>query len=107
MGLTREPATRAAALRFTEIPDVVRGWARQCAPDDPVAMLLPQMQEQGGPPAATIHGRPARLPVLPVVLVTGAASHALDLDDVNRTEAVRQRLGIVPEPIELPLAAVA
>src|SRR5215475_6491907 len=41
------------------------------------------MQEQGGAPIATVIGHGVRLPVLLAALVNGAASHALDFDDVN------------------------
>jgi len=41
------------------------------------------MLEHGGTPSATIIGHVERLPVLSAALVNGAASHALDFDDVN------------------------
>ena len=40
-------------------------------------------RKQGGAPMATVIGHGARLPVLSAALVNGAASHALDFDDVN------------------------
>jgi 2-methylcitrate dehydratase PrpD len=46
-------------------------------------ILRAEMREQGGAPAATVIGHAERLPVLSAALVNGAASHALDFDDVN------------------------
>ena len=51
-----------------------RSWPTSC---------WPRWQEQGGAPVATVIGHAARLPVLSAALVNGAASHALDFDDVN------------------------
>nr|WP_294529358.1 MmgE/PrpD family protein [uncultured Rhodopila sp.] len=112
MGLTRALASKAAALRFEDIPDAVRSWARQCvldytgcavagASDDLVAMLLAEMQEQGGAPIATVLGRPERLPVLSAALVNGAASHALDFDDVNLAMPGHPSVAILPALLAL------
>ena len=68
--------------------------ARQCvldyvactlagAKDALTGILLAEAQEQGGGPIATVIGHASRLPVLSAALVNGAASHALDFDDVN------------------------
>ena len=72
----------------------MRTFARQCvldyvactlagAKEELTDILLAEAQEQGGAPIATVIGHPARLPVLSAALVNGAASHALDFDDVN------------------------
>ena len=72
----------------------MRTLARQCvldyvactlagAKEELTDILLAEMQEQGGAPIATVIGHSARLPVLSAALVNGAASHALDFDDVN------------------------
>ncbi len=93
-GLTQTLAERARTLTIADLPDDVRKLARQCVLDylactlagsreDLTAILLAEMQEAGGAPISTVIGHSARLPVLSAALVNGAASHALDFDDVN------------------------
>ena len=93
-GLTRALAEQARTLSYTDLPDDVRMLARQCvldyvactlagAKDELTDILLAEAQEQGGGPIATVIGHSTRLPVLSAALVNGAASHALDFDDVN------------------------
>jgi 2-methylcitrate dehydratase PrpD len=93
-GLTRALAEQARTLTYADLPEDVRKLARQClmdyvactlagSKDELAAILLAEMQEQGGAPIATVIGHDARLPVLSAAVVNGAASHALDYDDVN------------------------
>ena len=93
-GLTRTLAERARTLTLADIPEDVRAWARQCvldyvactlagASDELVGILLAEMQEQGGKEAATVMGHAGKLPAAAAAIVNGAASHALDFDDVN------------------------
>jgi 2-methylcitrate dehydratase PrpD len=93
-GLTRALAEQARTLTYADLPNDVRKLARQClldyvactlagSKDELAGILLAEMQEQGGAPTATVIGHGARLPVLSAALVNGAASHALDYDDVN------------------------
>ena len=93
-GLTRALAEQARTLTYADLPIDVRKLARQClldyvactlagSKDELAGILLAEMQEQGGAPTATVIGHGARLPVLSAALVNGAASHALDYDDVN------------------------
>jgi 2-methylcitrate dehydratase PrpD len=93
-GLTRALAEQARTLSYADLPDDVRALARQCvldyvactlagAKEELADILLAEMAEQGGVPIATVIGRAERLPVLSAALVNGAASHALDFDDVN------------------------
>ena len=93
-GLTRALAEQAKTLTYADLPDDVRKLARQCvidyvactlagAQDDLASILLAEMAEQGGEPIATVIGHGERLPVLSAAVVNGAASHALDYDDVN------------------------
>jgi 2-methylcitrate dehydratase PrpD len=93
-GLTQALAEQARSLTFGDLPDDVRALARQCVLDyvactlagskeDLTGILLAEMEEAGGAPLATVVGHGARLPVLWAALVNGAASHALDFDDVN------------------------
>ena len=93
-GLTRALAEQARTLSYADLPDDVRTLARQCmldyvactlagAKEELTDILLAEAQEQGGTPIATVIGHPARLSILSAALVNGAASHALDFDDVN------------------------
>ena len=93
-GLTRALAEQARTLTYANLPEDVRKLARQClldyvactlagSKDELAGILLAEVEEQGGTPTATVIGHGARLPVLSAALVNGAASHALDYDDVN------------------------
>jgi 2-methylcitrate dehydratase PrpD len=93
-GLTRALSEQARTLTFADLPADVRTLARQCvldyiactlagAKDELADILLAEATEQGGKPVATVIGHTDRLPVLSAALVNGAASHALDYDDVN------------------------
>jgi 2-methylcitrate dehydratase PrpD len=93
-GLTSALAEQARTLTYADLPDDVRALARQCVLDyvactlagskeELTDILLAEAQEQGGAPVATVIGHNARLPVISAALVNGAASHALDFDDVN------------------------
>ena len=106
-GLTRALAARAGALRYDELPAPVRHTARQCVLDylgvaiagaqDPlVRILLDEMTEAGGSPQSSIIGHDARLPALSAALVNGAASHALDYDDVNMAMPGHPSVAILP-----------
>ncbi|MDR3530802.1 MAG: MmgE/PrpD family protein [Rhodopila sp.] len=106
-GLTRALAEQARGLRFEDIPETTRAWARQCvldtigctiagASDELVAILLAEMQEQGGTEVATVMGHAGRLPVASAAIVNGAASHALDFDDVNLAMPGHPSVAILP-----------
>jgi 2-methylcitrate dehydratase PrpD len=105
--LTRTLAERAIALRYDELPSPVRELARQCildylgvalagAEDPLVRILLDEMAEAGGSPQASVIGHEARLPALSAALVNGAASHALDYDDVNMAMPGHPSVAILP-----------
>ncbi|HJQ59597.1 MAG TPA: MmgE/PrpD family protein [Vineibacter sp.] len=87
-------AQQALAYRFESLPDDVVELAKQClldwfavtlaAWDDPLVwILVADADEEGGRPLATLVGRGARVARLQAALINGAASHALDFDDVN------------------------
>jgi len=105
--LTRTLAEQARTLTYDSLPEDVRAWARQClldylactiagAGDDLTTILLEEMQEQGGGAAATVVARGAKLPALSAALVNGAASHALDFDDVNLAMPGHPSVAILP-----------
>ncbi len=87
-------ARQALAYDFDTLPADVVELAKQClldwfavtlaAWDDPlVRILVADAEEEGGKPQATLVGRGTRLARLQAALINGAASHALDYDDVN------------------------
>lgn len=111
-GLTRALAEQARRLRWKDIPESIRLWARQCvldtigcgiagASDELVAILLAEMQDQGGKPAAAVFGYPARLPAASAAIVNGAAAHALDFDDVNLAMPGHPSVAILPALLAL------
>ena len=92
--MTLRLAERAARLRWDELPDDIRLLARQCVLDwaavtvagarEPLTRLLvDEVREEESRPRATIIGHGFDASPLQAALVNGAASHALDYDDVN------------------------
>ena len=111
-GLTRALAEQARTLTYADIPDDIRAWARQCildytacaiagASDELVSILLAEMQEQGGKESASIAGHKVKLPVASAAIVNGAASHALDFDDVNLSMTGHPSVAILPSLLAL------
>ena len=110
--LTRTLASKSAALEFDAIPAEAHELARQCvldyygvglagAGDELVRLLLDELAEAGGAPQASVIGHPARLPALSAALVNGAASHALDYDDVNMAMPGHPSVAILPAVLAL------
>lgn len=92
--VTRALVERALAIDYARAPEWVRKLTRQCMLDwfavtlagarDPlVDLLLDDARAEGGHANASIVGRGVRLTRSQAALVNGAASHALDYDDVN------------------------
>ena len=111
-GLTRTLAERARTLTLADIPDDIRTWARQCvldyvactlagASDELTGILLAEMQEQGGKETATVIGHAGKLPAASAAIVNGAASHALDFDDVNLAMPGHPTVAILPALLAL------
>lgn len=105
-GLTASLATQSASLRYADLSSDARALARQCvldylgctlagAEERLTRILLAELEEQGGG-GATVIGHPARLPALSAALVNGAASHALDFDDVNMAMPGHPSVAILP-----------
>jgi len=110
--LTRTLASRATVLTYEALPEPVRALARQCildycgvalagAADPLVRILLDEANDAGGAPQAAIIADTARLPVLAAALVNGAASHALDYDDVNLAMPGHTTVAILPALLAL------
>jgi 2-methylcitrate dehydratase PrpD len=110
--VTEAIAGRAAALRYEDLPEEIRTLARQCvldwlavtlagASEELTGILREEAREQGGKPAATLIGDPLRVPTQQAAMVNGAASHALDFDDVNMTMGGHPTVPIVPAILAL------
>src|SRR6266478_2053617 len=110
--LTMALAERASALRYDDLPAAASAIARQCVLDylvvalagaaDPlVRILLDELIEAAGAPQAGIIGHNTRLPALSAALVNGAASHALDYDDVNMAMPGHPSVAILPALLAL------
>jgi 2-methylcitrate dehydratase PrpD len=110
--LTQSLAERARLLKHSDIPDDIRQWACQCvldymacgiagASDTLTGMLVDELKEQGGRGTATLLGRPDRLPAASAAIVNGAASHALDYDDVNLAMPGHPSVAILPALLAL------
>jgi hypothetical protein len=106
-GLTAALAEQARGLRYQDIPETVREWARQAvldylgcaiagASDELVAILLAEMRENGGKQAASVMGHAGKLPAAAAAIVNGAAGHALDFDDVNLAMPGHPSVAILP-----------
>jgi 2-methylcitrate dehydratase PrpD len=111
-GLTKALAEQARTLTFADIPEETRAWARQCvldyiacgvagASDELTGILIAELSEQGGRESATVFGQAVRLPAAAAALINGAASHALDFDDVNLAMPGHPSVAILPALLAL------
>ena len=93
-GVTRALAHRIATLRYEDLPAEIILIAKHCILDwvavavqgarEPlVAILAEQVATEGGSDHAALIGRDRRASPRQAALVNGAASHALDYDDIN------------------------
>ncbi len=104
---TRELAAWIAATPGAAIDARTRRWARHCLLDwlavtaagagDPlVEILAAEALADGGTGAIALAGRSERLSPSWAILVNGAAGHALDFDDVNRTMHGHPTVAVLP-----------
>ncbi|WP_337995423.1 MmgE/PrpD family protein [Oleispirillum naphthae] len=114
--MTTEALARAvASLRYEDLPQTTRQNAKQCFLDwlaccicgapQPAAEILRReiAREGGGAPAATVFSAaPFRASALNAALLNGAASHALDMDDLHNASIIH--LGTVVAPAALAVA---
>ena len=111
-GLTKALAEQARTLTFADIPEETRAWARQCvldyiacgvagASDELTRILFAELSEQAGRESTTVFGQIARLPAASAALINGAASHALDFDDVNLAMPGHPSVAILPALLAL------
>ncbi len=109
---TRALATQNAAWTFESIPADARVLVRHCLLDwiavtvagaqEPVAhMLAEDAREQGGFPQSTVVGHGFAASSRQAALINGAASHALDFDDVNMAFTGHPSVVLVPALLAL------
>jgi len=93
-GITMRLAERTAELSYRDLPADVVDVARQClkdwfavtiagADEALVAILADELTTPAGDDGRTLVGLAGRASLLDAALINGAASHALDFDDVN------------------------
>lgn len=110
--ITQELAARSAALCYTDLPEDVRLRVRQCLLDwigvtlagacEPlVHMLAEEAREQGGHAQATVVGHAMATSTRQAALINGAASHALDYDDVNMACTGHPSVALIPALLAL------
>jgi len=110
--VTAALAGRIRAIRYEELPSEVVTVARQCildwvtvtlrAVDEPlVVMLVDQVLEEGGGGQASLVGRVEQVSARQAALVNGAASHALDYDDVNIRMTGHPTVAVLPAALAL------
>jgi 2-methylcitrate dehydratase PrpD len=106
-GVTATLALAAAETTLAALPDEILELSRQCLLDwlgvtiagtrEPlVEMLLEEVTTQGGHAQASLIGRSQRVSTRQAALVNGAASHALDYDDVNWALQGHPSVAIIP-----------
>jgi 2-methylcitrate dehydratase PrpD len=91
--VTRKIAELTADLAFKDLPDEIVAVAIQCLIDwygvtvagagEELVDILAEELQGGANDGAMLVGRSGRAALLDAVLINGAASHALDFDDVN------------------------
>ena len=110
--LTSILAAQNAAWTFTDLPADARVLVRQCLLDwvavtlsgaqEPLThMLAEEAREQGGFQHATVVGHGFATSCRQAALVNGAASHALDYDDVNMSFTGHPTVVLVPALLAL------
>ena len=111
-GITAAVAERAVRCSIETLPPEALQLAKQCVLDwlgvtiagasEPlVDILVAEAREQGGAPQATVIGRGLRAPTQQAAWINGAASHALDYDDVNLAIEGHPTAPILPAALAL------
>src|SRR5262249_39973534 len=106
-GVTRAIAEAASEVTFESVPREIVELTRQCLLDwlgvtiagtgeQLVQILVDEITEQGSHPQASLIGRPGKTATRHAAMVNGAASHALDYDDVNWTLQGHPSVAIIP-----------
>jgi len=111
-GLTLALVGRVLDTRFEELPDEIVEVSRQClldwigvtlagASEPLLGPLLDEVAEQGGNPQASLIGQGLKVSMQQAALVNGAASHALDYDDVHAAHTGHPSVAIIPALLAL------
>jgi 2-methylcitrate dehydratase PrpD len=110
--VTAEIARKAARLAWTDLPDDLVERTRQClldwfavtvagAQDELTDILVREAMEDGAKGEASLVGRAEKTLVSAATLINGAASHALDYDDVNFSMGGHPTVTVVPALLAL------
>ena len=110
--VTAEIARRAAALGWTDLPDDLVERTKQClidwfavtvagAQEELTEILVLEALEDGARGPASLVGRSETVLPSTAALVNGAASHALDYDDVNFSMGGHPTVTVVPALLAL------
>ena len=110
--VTSEIAQRAAILGFNDLPDDLVERTKQClldwfavtlagAQDELTDILIQETLEDGGRGPASLVGRKEKVTPSAATLINGAASHALDYDDVNFAMGGHPTVTVVPALLSL------
>ena len=110
--VTSEIAQRASILGFNDLPDDLVERTRQClldwfavtlagAQDELTDILIQETLEDGGHGPASLVGRKEKVTPSAATLINGAASHALDYDDVNFAMGGHPTVTVVPALLSL------
>ena len=110
--VTSEIAQRAAILGWKDLPDDLVERTKQClldwfavtlagAQDELTDILIQETLEDGGRGPASLVGRKERVTPSAATLINGAASHALDYDDVNFAMGGHPTVTVVPALLSL------
>ena len=110
--VTAEIAKRAAALAWQDLPDDLVERTKQClldwfavtiagAQEDLTNILIAEALEDGAKGPATLVGRSETVLPSTAALINGAASHALDYDDVNFSMGGHPTVTVVPALLAL------
>ena len=111
-GLTLTLVDRVLETRFEELPSEIVEVSRQClldwigvtlagASEPLVGPLVDEAVEQGGSPQASLIGRGLKVSTQQAALINGAASHALDYDDVHAAHTGHPSVAIIPALLAL------
>src|SRR3954469_16381218 len=112
VAVTAEIAKKAAPLAWSDFPDDLVERTRQClldwfavtvsgAQDELAEILVREAMEEGAIGSASLVGRSERTLPSAAALINGAASHALDYDDVNFAMGGHPTVTVVPALLAL------
>ncbi len=112
IAVTGEIAKRAAALAWRDLPDDLVERTKQClldwfavtvagAQDELTNILVHEAMEDGAKGPASLVGRSETTLPSTAALINGAASHALDYDDVNFAMGGHPTVTVVPALLAL------